>query len=114
MLPNNTGMTHYVPAFPFHALLRFSDWLWDRTGLTHGLTPEMLVDHLFAYLCGACAVDAVVCRSLLLADYQSSGARARPRTLRDAWPGASSTRGRPPRSPLLRRQHHHADGATTS
>ncbi|EKE17004.1 MAG: radical SAM family protein, partial [uncultured bacterium] len=33
----------------FAAFLALSDWLWQSTGKTSGLTPEMLVDALFAY-----------------------------------------------------------------
>ena len=93
---------------PFYAMLRFSDWLWARSGLTGGLTPEMLVDHLFDYLCGECAIDAALCKAALLADYQASGARARPRALRDVMPARQA----PVRKMLLarspRRQQHHA------
>ena len=40
------------PNSPFHRFMAFSDWLWQTTGKTSGLTPELLVDHLFDYLCG--------------------------------------------------------------
>ena len=100
----------YVSAVPspFYALLRFSDWLWAKTGLTSGLTPEMLTDHLFEYLCGECAVDAALCRCALLADYQASGARARPGVLRDLMPARQAPVRKMAHAQLHCRQQHHA------
>jgi hypothetical protein len=93
-------------ASPFYAFLGFADWLWHTTGQTSGLTPEALVDALFAYLgaTGSFAVDTV--RATLLADYMASGARANPRALHgllvrrgDAADGGASVLGQ--------RQHRH-------
>ena len=101
---------------PFHAFLQFSDWLWESTGKTSGLTPEVLVDHLFDYLCGtgkgrvADVVQDEV-REVLLADYVQSGARAAPTALR-GWlpkpnqPTAPVPTGMP--APVLPRQRRHA------
>ena len=93
---------------PFYALLRFSDWLWARSGLTSGLTPEMLVDYLFDYLCGECAIGAALCKVALLADYQASGARARPLALRDVMPARQAPVRKMRLARLPRRQQHHA------
>ncbi len=71
---------------PFHAFLNFSDWLWQRTEKTSGLSPEFLVDALFDYLCDRCAVPVPKLNAALLADYLASGARGSPRTLRDRLP----------------------------
>ena len=90
----------------FCALLRFSDWLWARTRLTSGLTPEALVDHLFEYLSRECAIDADHCRSALLADYIDSGARARPRALQSVLPvPRPATRQSTPGQQARQRQH---------
>lgn len=66
---------------PFAALLAFTDWLWQSTGQTSGLTPEMLVDQLFTYLTQVLTKDSAEVRQLLLADYLASGARANPACL---------------------------------
>jgi hypothetical protein len=56
--------------------------LWTRTGLTSGITPEDLVDHLHAYWIERACGDGALIHSALLADYVASGARASPAVLR--------------------------------
>jgi radical SAM superfamily enzyme YgiQ (UPF0313 family) len=94
---------------PFAALLAFADWLWQSTGQTSGLTPEMLVDHLFVYMTQVLTRDSAEVRQLLLADYLASGARANPICLR----GLLKDRGKPaPRAArgLAQRQERHEGG----
>ena len=104
-------------ASPFATFLAWSDWLWQRSGQTSGLSPEQLVDHLFDYLTGPGAQpgqdlqavrDSVL--GVLLADYLASGARARPRALRPVLPaqGPPAARSGPG---LVPRQQQHALGA---
>lgn len=71
---------------PFHAFLGFSDWLWQRTKKTSGLSPEFLVDVLFDYLCSIYALPVSQLRAALLADYLASGARGSPLALREQLP----------------------------
>lgn len=66
---------------PFRAFLDFSDWLWQRTKKTSGLSPEFLVDALFDYLCSRNALPGSKVKQALLADYLESGARGNPQTL---------------------------------
>lgn len=66
---------------PFAAFLALSDWLWQSTGKTSGLTPEILVDGLFTYLTQVIELEVESVRQILLADYQASGARANPACL---------------------------------
>ncbi|MEI7612684.1 MAG: DUF4080 domain-containing protein [Betaproteobacteria bacterium] len=80
LLGTNTGTS------PFYAFLGFSDWLWQGTEKTSGLSPELLVDALAAYLCGPCALPAQVVQQTLLADYVASGARSSPRALQGLLP----------------------------
>jgi len=108
-------------ASPFAAFLAWSDWLWQRSGQTSGLTPEQLVDHLFDYLTGPGkgpeaqpgqdlqAVRATVL-GVLLADYLASGARARPRALRPVLPAQGPPAARSGAG-LVPRQQQHALGA---
>lgn len=70
----------------FAAFAAWSDWLWQTTHTTHGLTPEVLVDGLFDYLTSQRGLPVEPVRQMLLADYQQSGAHARPRCLREVLP----------------------------
>lgn len=61
---------------PFARLMACADWLWARTGQTHGLAAERLYALLREYLVEAGApADAV--DAALAADYAASGARGR-------------------------------------
>ena len=97
-----------APPSAFAALLRLTDWLWARTGATHRLSPEQLVDHLADYLRSVPGADPALVEQALLADYLASGARARPRTLRARLPrGATPVRTHTPAS--LPRQTRHLE-----
>ncbi len=74
----------------FGHFLAFSDWLWALTGKTHEFAHEKLVDLLFDHLTQSRGLPEEQVRAALLADYQASGARARPRCLAD-WLSASTT-----------------------
>jgi radical SAM superfamily enzyme YgiQ (UPF0313 family) len=101
-------------ASPFAAFLSWSDWLWRTSGKTHGLTPEYLVDALFGYLTTAREESADVVRPLLLQDYMSSGAHARPHCLRAVLPRPTMPeRGKKARQ-LALRQDQHARGVNPS
>jgi radical SAM superfamily enzyme YgiQ (UPF0313 family) len=73
-------------ASAFVAFAAFSEWLWQRTCSTHRLTPEALVDALFAYLTQQRALPAQAVRDALLADYLASGARSNPQALQGLLP----------------------------
>ena len=70
----------------FAALADFAQWLWQRAGSTHALTPEALLDALFDYLSGMRSLPADTVRHALLADYLASGARSNPRALQGLLP----------------------------
>jgi hypothetical protein len=76
---------------PFLAFAHFSDWLWRDLRRTHGLTPEILVDAQFVYLCQERGLAAERVRSALIADYAASGARAMPKVLQGFLPRRSPT-----------------------
>jgi len=89
----------------FAALSHFADWLWQRTGSTHALTPEALLDALFDYLTTERGLSSDAVRQALLADYMASGARSSPRALQGLLP----RRDKPSRvrSALAARQERH-------
>ena len=94
---------------PFAAFLAFADWLWQSTGQTSRLTPEKLVDALFQYLTEISGRPQESVRQTLLADYQSSGARANPVCLAGLLKDRESPQPRTARA-LAQRQDRHASG----
>ena len=92
----------------FAAFLAWSDWLWDSTDKTQGLTPESLVDALFDYLTTQRALPVDGVRAMLLSDYVASGARARPACLRTVLPRPQAPVRRASARLLAQRQDRHA------
>jgi hypothetical protein len=92
----------------FAAFLAWSDWLWDSTDKTQGLTPESLVDALFDYLTSQRALPAEGVRAMLLSDYVASGARARPQRLHAVLPRPQAPVQRENARLLAQRQDRHA------
>jgi hypothetical protein len=70
------------------------------------LTPELLVDALFEYLSGPCALPPDGIRQTLLADYLASGARASPQSLKGLLPKREAMTD-PVASALMQRQEMH-------
>lgn len=66
---------------PFWSFMYFSDYLWQTSGKTFGLTPEALVDAAFDYLSLVEGLPQNDVRTSLLQDYLASGARSRPKCL---------------------------------
>ncbi len=91
-------------ASPFWCFMAFSDWLWQRQGSTHRLTPEALVDALFDYLSANQSPDTV--RLALLADYVASGARANPKALHGLLPRRTASPAKASRTLATRQAHH--------
>ena len=94
-----------APGSAFGHFLAFSDWLWQTTAKTHEFALEKLVDLLFAHLTQVRGLDEQAVRDALLADYQASGARARPRCLADLLSGAQKPEASDKR--LTGRQNRH-------
>ena len=92
---------------PFAAFAAWSDWLWQTTHKTHGLTPEDLVDALFDYLTTQRGLPAEPTRQLLLADYLRSGAHARPLCLQHVLPRpVAPQQGKQAKQLALRQAQH--------
>lgn len=94
---------------PFYAFLGFADWLWQSKGKTSGLTPELLVDALFEYLCNVCALPSDAVRQTLLEDYLASGARANPKALKGLLPRREASTTVQPTTLAHRQVRHLAD-----
>jgi radical SAM superfamily enzyme YgiQ (UPF0313 family) len=99
---------------PFWAFMAFSDWLWQSSpktsGKTSGITPENLVDALYAYLVNVRQHPTDLVRQTLLADYVASGARARPDVLRHLIPRLPLPQLKPGKNLSQRQEQHIASG----
>jgi hypothetical protein len=89
---------------PFWCFMAFSDWMWQRQGSTHRLTPEALVDALFDYLSAGQPPDGV--RQALLADYVGSGARSNPCALHGLLPRRTASPAKAGRTLATRQARH--------
>jgi hypothetical protein len=98
--------THHSP---FWAFMSFSDNLWRQTQKTYGLTPEALVDAVFAYLTATQLFEESVVRKSLLKDYLASGARGRPLCLAHENLPLGGDRSRVIQQSLRERQDRHTD-----
>jgi len=61
---------------PFERFLAFSDWIYQRTGQTHALAHDRLVNLLHEFLTGSEQPRAVF-EPALVADYRAAGGRSR-------------------------------------
>jgi radical SAM superfamily enzyme YgiQ (UPF0313 family) len=62
---------------PFAHFLAFSDWLYARTGQTHALAQERLVQALYDFLGSERSLDPAEIGNDLAADYHAAGGRSR-------------------------------------
>lgn len=104
LLTTRADATSGAPS-AFASFIAFADWLWQASGRTNGWSPEALVDTLFDYLCGSCALPADEVRSALLADYLASAARGSPRALAGLLPRRAAPQPRQNARPNRQRQH---------
>ena len=75
-----------MPRFPFHAFLRFSDWLHGRTGRTDSIALVRLMELLFEFLTVELRLDAKPVAETLWRDYQRGGRHDKPSCLKDFLP----------------------------
>lgn len=78
---------------PFARFLRFSDWLFAKTGKTHEIALERLYDLLFECLAEEFLEPGELVASRLYADYQASGARGKLSFIVDRKPRQPASRG---------------------
>jgi radical SAM superfamily enzyme YgiQ (UPF0313 family) len=79
---NETGETPALHS-PFHAFLRFSDWLHARTGRTDGIALVRLMELLFEFLTVELRLDARQVAETLWRDYQRGGRHDKPGFMKD-------------------------------
>jgi radical SAM superfamily enzyme YgiQ (UPF0313 family) len=68
---------------PFHAFLRFSDWLHAHTGRTDGIALVRLMELLFEFLTGELQLNARQVAETLWRDYRRGGRHDKPGFLKD-------------------------------
>jgi len=64
-------------AAPFERFMRFSDWLYARTGKTHEFALERLFEFLHAFLTRELEIEPALAVEALARDYEESGAKGR-------------------------------------
>jgi radical SAM superfamily enzyme YgiQ (UPF0313 family) len=79
---NETGETPVLHS-PFHAFLRFSEWLHARTGRTDGIALVRLMELLFEFLTGELQFDAKSVAEVMWRDYQRGGRHDKPGFLKN-------------------------------
>ena len=72
-----------APHSPFHAFLRFSEWLHARTGRTDSIALVRLMELLFEFLTGELKLDAKPVAETMWRDYQRGGRHDKPAFLKD-------------------------------
>jgi hypothetical protein len=68
---------------PFHAFLRFSDWLHARTGRTDSIALVRLMELLFEFLTAELKLEAKPVAEAMWRDYQRGGRHDKPGFLKD-------------------------------
>jgi radical SAM superfamily enzyme YgiQ (UPF0313 family) len=114
-VPPSRGYTGAGPAkagtpnnSPFHAFLRFSDWLYSRTNRTDSIALVRLLELLFEFLTAELRLDARLAAETLWRDYQRGGRRDRPCCLKAFLAADKSlTPLRQAKAPLPKRQARH-------
>jgi hypothetical protein len=95
-------------ASPFHAFMRWSEWLHGRVGRTDSIALARLMELLFGFLTGELRLDARQTAEVLSRDYQRGGRRDKPAFLREFLPVDQPRPGAPSNRLLLpKRQARH-------
>jgi radical SAM superfamily enzyme YgiQ (UPF0313 family) len=91
---------------PFHAFMRWSDWLHQRSRRTNGIALPRLMGFLFEYLTAQLKLEAKVVAEALWSDYKRGGRKDKPSLLRAFLP-AAELEPQPARTAGLKRQARH-------
>ncbi len=103
---NETGKMPVLPS-PFHAFLRFSDWLHGRTGRTDSIALVRLMELLFDFLTAELRLDAKRVAETLWRDYQRGGRHDKPALLKNFLVDGKNVPPRKDKITLPKRQARH-------
>ncbi|MCW5555292.1 MAG: DUF4080 domain-containing protein [Verrucomicrobiae bacterium] len=101
-----TSAEIWAGASPFHACMRWSEWLHARTGRTDGIALVRLMELLFDYLTGELQLQPRLIAETLWRDYQRGGRADKPSFLRGFLHEAEPTRPRRHTASLKRQARH--------
>lgn len=94
---------------PFQEFLRFSDWLYERTGRKHSIALGTLGEHLFTYLTAELRLPLKKTAQSIFADYQRGGRSDKPALLRPYLDGVPVAPPQERKHRLKRQARHGAD-----
>jgi hypothetical protein len=97
-----------APHSPFHAFLRFSEWLHARTGRTDSIALVRLMELLFEFLTGELRLDLKLVAEILWRDYRCGGRHDKPGFLKPFLPAEKVIPMRKTKSALPKRQARHS------
>lgn len=86
---------------PFHAFLRWTDWLHGRVGRTDGIALMRLMELLFEYLTRERELPPAAVAPVMWRDYQRGGRSDKPGFLKDYLPSLEPAPARRPTARLL-------------
>jgi hypothetical protein len=92
---------------PFHAFLRFSDWLHTRTNRTDGIALIRLMELLFEFLTAELHLDPKPVAEILWRDYRHGGRHDKPGFLKEFLSEVKVVPLRKTRNALPKRQARH-------
>lgn len=92
---------------PFYAFMRWSEWLYLKTGRTHGIALSRLMELLFEYLTTEAEQNSRIAAKIMWADYQRGGRHDKPNFLNGQLLGETSTQERKANPHLPKRQARH-------
>jgi radical SAM superfamily enzyme YgiQ (UPF0313 family) len=96
-----------APDSPFHAFLRFSDWLHTRTHRTDGIALSRLMELLFEFLTTELHLDPKLVAETLWRDYRRGGRHDKPAFLKSFLSEEQVVPPRKTKTALPKRQSRH-------
>lgn len=104
-----TRLIWNAQASPFWSFMRWSEWLYTRTGRTDSIALVKLMELLFEFLTGEVGLESERVGFALWRDYQRGGRRDKPRFLKPYLPSETPLPSSSPRKPraLPKRQTRH-------
>ncbi len=92
---------------PFANFFRFSNWLYAQLGRTDTISLVRLAEKLFEFLTSELKIETQLAAEKLWLDWQRGGHRDPPEKIRAFLPAEQTTRPRPGKSNLPKRQARH-------